>query len=101
MNKIVKLSILLGTIAMIMSFALAEIYAVTSPVIAMQQAEKTKAALETVLPEAKTGVIEAVNNAEGKVDYYIGYADEEKKNLAGFAFEAKKAGYSGWIPQIF
>ena len=100
MTRILKLSGILGLIAMIMSFALAEIYIITSPEIARQLAEKTQKALQTVMPETKTGAIEEVKFADGKVNYYIGYSDTSKNDLVGYAFEAKKPGYSGDVISI-
>ena len=93
--KIAKLSVILGLIAMVMSFALAEIYSITAPEIARQLAEKTQKALQTVLPETKTGIIEEIKHDDGKVNYYIGYSDAEKKNLI------LKADYPGDLPRLY
>jgi electron transport complex protein RnfG len=100
MNKVMKLALLLGTISLVITFALAEVNSITKPEILRQQAEKTNKALRSVLPEAAEGVIEPVQNDKGEVDYYIGYGDKEKKELIGYAFEASKSGYSGDVVEI-
>ena len=100
MNKIIKLAALLGTITLIMTFALAEVNTITQPEILRQRAEKTNKALRSVLPEAADGIIEPVKNEEGEIDYYIGYGDKEKKEIIGYAFEASKSGYSGDVVEI-
>jgi electron transport complex protein RnfG len=100
MPTIAKLALLLGIIAMAMAFALAEVNTLTAPEIARQQAEKTAAALARVLPEASTGKLKAVYGKDDKIDYYVGYADSSAHKLIGFAFEARKPGYSGDIVSI-
>ena len=100
MNKIVKLSLLLGSISLLMTFALAEVNIITKPEILRQQAEKTQKALRAVLPEAAKGIIEPVTDEDGNIDYYAGYSDPQKNNLVGYAFEASKAGYSGDVVGI-
>lgn len=100
MNKVIKLAVLLGTIGLLMTFALAEINVITLPLIAKQQAEKTQKALQAVLPETQQGALEEVRSDDGKVNYYIGFSDKEKKHRIGYAFEALKSGYSGDVISI-
>ncbi len=107
-SNIFRLSVILAIVTTVAAFVLAEIYSITKPRIEMQKQAKTQQALNFVLPNAK--YIEPVNKKipikDGKgnvlyekeeVLYYIGYADEQKKEVTGYAFKAFGSGYSSII----
>lgn len=108
MTNVFKLSFILAIVTLLAAYILGEIYSVTKPQIEIQKKAKTNEALKIVLPDAKVIVpIEEkvpVKDSKGnilyekkEVLYYIGYADADSSQIAGYAFKAYGKGYSSTI----
>lgn len=99
---------ILAIVGLISAGVLGMLYQKTKPRIEQMKEYKTLDALKIVIPDAEEIVpvtrVEPVIDPSGKevdrkeiVEYYIGYRDKEKKEIAGYAFVAAGAGYSSVV----
>lgn len=96
MKDIAKLGLILLLVTALAGAALSVVNNITKPRIEEQKRLATELALTTALPAAANGVIEPIKQAD-TIQYYIGYRDSLKKELAGYAFLTKENGYSSEI----
>lgn len=97
MKEILKLGGILLLVTAIAGAALSMVNAITKPKIEEQKRLVTQRALIAALPTADASAIDSVF-IDGKfMDYFIGYSDTSKKEIAGYSFVAKGAGYSSVI----
>ncbi len=96
MKEILKLGGILLLVTAIAGAALSMVNAITKPKIEEQKRKITRQALVAALPTADPSVIEPVKENDNIV-YYIGYRSPDKTEIAGYAFVAKKSGYSSVI----
>ena len=90
--KVLRLTVTLLAICAIVAAALAGVNALTEPVIAQRNAEKTQAAIEKVLPGGGT-LLESFPNEKGIIQAV--YASEK-----GYAIEVTPAGFGGPITMM-
>lgn len=96
MKEILKLGGILMLVTAIAGAALSMVNVITKPKIEEQKRLVTQRALVAALPTADPDSIEAVTQND-QLEYYIGYATAAKKKIVGYAFIAKKYGYSSEI----
>ncbi|MDW7681077.1 MAG: RnfABCDGE type electron transport complex subunit G [bacterium] len=96
MKEILKLGGILMLVTAIAGAALSMVNVITKPKIEEQKRLVTQRALVAALPTADADSIEAVTQND-QLEYYIGYATAAKKKIVGYAFIAKKYGYSSEI----
>ena len=96
MKDILKLGGILLLVTAIAGAALAMVNSITKPRIEEQKRLVTQRALIAALPTANPDAIVPVTENEA-ISYYIGYKTPEKQNIVGYAFVAKKSGYSSVI----
>ena len=95
-NKGKKLGATLFLVTSIAAASLAAVYSVTKPLIAEQKARALENALTIALPGIPRNAIVG-NKSEENPDFYIGYADDEKSTIYGYAFVAYGPAYSSTI----
>ncbi|NOZ61523.1 MAG: RnfABCDGE type electron transport complex subunit G [Calditrichaeota bacterium] len=96
MKEIYKLGGILLLVTVLASAALSMVNKITKPKIEEQKRLVIERALIAALPTADPKAIEKVTEND-ELLYYIGYPSQEKKEIAGYAFIAKKSGYSSVI----
>ena len=96
MKEILKLGGILLMVTAIASAALSMVNKITKPKIEEQKRLVIERALLAALPDADPKAIDKVTEND-EVLYYVGYKTKAKKELVGYAFVAKKAGYSSVI----
>lgn len=96
MNDIIKLGLILLLVTAVAGAALSVVNNITKPRIEEQKRLVTERALIAALPAADKNAIEPVYEA-GALQYYIGFKDTLKNQIAGYAFVARGAGYSSTI----
>ncbi|OQX88241.1 hypothetical protein B6D60_02455 [candidate division KSB1 bacterium 4484_87] len=96
MKEIFKLGGILLLVTALASGALSMVNKITKPKIEEQKRLVVERALIAALPTADPKAIEKVIEND-EILYYIGYTTQEKTDIAGYAFVAKKAGYSSVI----
>ena len=89
---ILRLSLTLLVITAVVAAALAGVNAITAPIIAQIQAEKTQAAIEAVLPGGGE-VLDQFTDSTGLVE--VVYASD-----AGYAVQVAPAGFDGQISMM-
>lgn len=96
MKEVGKLAGILLLVTAIASAALAMVNKITKPRIEEQKRLVIERALIAALPTADPKAIDKITEND-EVLYYIGYTSPEKNKIAGYAFIAKKPGYSSEI----
>jgi electron transport complex protein RnfG len=96
MKDVVKLGLILLLVTAIAGTALSIVNNITKPKIEGQKRLVTERALIAALPSANKNEIVPVYKGDS-LKYYIGFKDTSKKEIAGYAFVAKGAGYSSTI----
>lgn len=96
MKDIVKLGLILLLVTAVAGAALSVVNNITKPRIEEQKRLITERALISALPTADKNAIEPVYETD-TLRYYIGYKDTLRKEIVGYAFVAKKQGYSSKI----
>lgn len=92
-NDIIRYSLILMLITSISVAILAYLNQKTQPLINLQKQKETQDAVMEVLPRG-CKVIESIPATPGQNGYYIGYSDENRQNVAGYAILCKGKGYS-------
>ncbi|MBN2102548.1 RnfABCDGE type electron transport complex subunit G [bacterium] len=95
MKEILKYALILMTVTLIASGALALVNSLTAPKIEAQKQKELQQGLSNVLCNVDYGIIEK-QQLNGHV-YYTGYADKDTSQLSGYAFSAYGLGYSSTI----
>jgi len=96
MKDIVKLGLILLLVTAVAGAALSVVNNITKPEIEKQKRRVTKRALISALPAADKNAIDPIYIAD-TLRYYIGYKDTVRRQIVGYAFVAKKQGYSSKI----
>jgi len=99
MKDIPRFALILTIVTVIASGSLAWINKITHPVISAQEQKTFNEGLRAVLPGSGQGIIEPVMENDN-ILYYMGFADPEKTNLIGYAFQAPGQGYSSLIQTL-
>ncbi|MBN1500863.1 MAG: FMN-binding protein [Spirochaetes bacterium] len=97
MNKTVKSTLILGTIALISGVILASLNTVTSGRIEELNREKEQRALSQVLPGYGKITEKKININGNSVSYWTAEKTDGGKKQNGYAFIASESGYSGNI----
>ena len=96
MKDIAKLGLTLLLVTVIAGAALSVVNNITKPRIEEQKRLATERALIAALPTADKAAIDPFPDKD-TLRYYIGYTDTLRNKIAGYAFIAKKSGYSSEI----
>lgn len=96
MGNAVKFGLIMMLVGLAAAMALVGVRLGTEPRIEAQRRMEEQEALREVLPEASSGVFEAVKEGE-RIIYYRGYASSRKERVVGYAFLTSGKGYSSII----
>ena len=96
MKDIIKLGLILLLVTAVAGAALSLVNNVTKPRIEEQKRLVTERALIAALPDADKNYIKPVIKRD-TLRYYIGFKDSTKQKIVGYAFIARKYGYSSEI----
>ncbi|MBP7462233.1 MAG: FMN-binding protein [Candidatus Delongbacteria bacterium] len=92
-NDIIRYSLILMLITSISVAILAYLNQKTQPLINLQKQKETRDAVMEVLP-AGSKIIEEIIGTSGQPGYFIGYSDESRQIINGYAILCKGKGYS-------
>lgn len=96
MKDVPRFAATLTLVALISAGTLAWLNEITYPIILEQQARELRDGLISVLPDADSDAIDPVL-VGGDIGYYEGFVDDDRTQLAGYAFLSLAQGYSSTI----
>lgn len=92
MKETLRFSIVLGLICFLSSGLLAAVNSITAPKIRQQKEDNERAALNEVMPGARSFKFKSTSEEKG---YYLAY--DENNKLVGFVIKGDRKGYSSDI----
>jgi len=94
-NRIIKPTLILGLVAFLAAFILAQVNTITKPKIEAQKKEKIKSSLKIVLPGYEKIIVKTIKIKGKDFSFWQGEKKVVENLTKGYAFITASPGYSG------